>query len=339
MTRFYDELNRELEARSLLTERQQKVLERFSTGDRTQDATNAFLAILNDERCKRILFDSRQAATFDALEDGPPENWQSKLHPPFQWFFLELTEPILVGEQEPGREDPLRAILFRNDTVTAKLIGSDSTLHLANVIFFFRNYEDNTLTDRGFSFHLPTGFAATRISGVLVTKSDPSQVPEDVSPQQYFFAGTSLGIEHRYIGWYERAIMDYSSLLSWTFVYMMAKGISVVEEQVSRQQRRLYARKKVPTPWHIVRVEPRIQTGVVREEPQYHHSFRYDVMGHLRFGKHKLGSGEYRETIEWVRDHQRGLANELYIPKTSKFEGGKVEHPAMRRYFARGKKE
>lgn len=45
-----------------------------------------------------------------------------------------------------------------------------------------------------------------------------------------------------------------------------------------------------------------------------HHGFRYDVRGHFR----RLDSGK----TTWVRPHQRGLQNELYIPKTYVVEKG-----------------
>ena len=44
------------------------------------------------------------------------------------------------------------------------------------------------------------------------------------------------------------------------------------------------------------------------------HGIRYDVRGHFR----RLDTGK---TI-WVRSHQRGLANELYVPKVYKVEKG-----------------
>ena len=63
------------------------------------------------------------------------------------------------------------------------------------------------------------------------------------------------------------------------------------------------------------------------------HRYRYDVMGHIRFGRHRLRDGSYRETVEWVRPYQRGLANGVYIPKVSEFRGGKVPDSRMRDYF------
>ena len=44
------------------------------------------------------------------------------------------------------------------------------------------------------------------------------------------------------------------------------------------------------------------------------HSIRYDVRGHFR----KLTTGK----TTWVRPHQRGVHNELYVPKTYKVEKG-----------------
>ena len=63
------------------------------------------------------------------------------------------------------------------------------------------------------------------------------------------------------------------------------------------------------------------------------HSYRYDVMGHIRFGRHKLGDGTYRHTFEFVRPHQRGLKNSIYIPKTYNVRAGKVSHPMMKDYW------
>jgi len=35
----------------------------------------------------------------------------------------------------------------------------------------------------------------------------------------------------------------------------------------------------------------------------------------------------------WVRPHQRGLANDIYVPKTSMFKAGKEVDPVMNSYF------
>lgn len=337
MTRYFDQLIKEFNLRANAPSRIQRLLIADRTSLEESRRNNAmFLSILNDQRCKRILFDSRQAATFDQLGEGPPVSWQAKLHTPFDWFYLELTEGIRVGEQEPGRDDILKALLVRTNIVKAQSLPSDALSLFSNVTFLLQAGNEETVVDRSFLFELTEGLAMTRAASTQQTTIDPSQLPESIAPDAYITVGDKLDIEHRYLGWWERTILDYSSLLSWMLVYMMAKGIRVVEEPISRQQRRLYARKGLPSPWHIVVVEPRISSHrAAEDDSSYHHGYRYDVMGHLRFGKHKLRDGDYRETIEWVRDHQRGLANDLYIPKTSKFEEGKVTHPAMGRYFVK----
>ena len=117
----------------------------------------------------------------------------------------------------------------------------------------------------------------------------------------------------------------------------MAKSVVLQEEWVSRPQRRWMERHDIiPRPWHIVKLDPKIISHKTNEEVPYHHQYRYDVIGHLRFNKHRIKEG-YRSVIEWVPDHQRGLANELYIPKTYKIESGrKIATKQMQEYFGEG---
>jgi hypothetical protein len=119
----------------------------------------------------------------------------------------------------------------------------------------------------------------------------------------------------------------------------MAKSVKIREEQepMSRQVRRALEReKKIPAPWHVVYVEPKTGVkGTPGGGEGAEHGYRYDVIGHLRCGRHKTKDG-YRETIEWVSDHQRGLKHELYIPKTYQVEGNrKIEPSVLRNYLKR----
>ena len=85
---------------------------------------------------------------------------------------------------------------------------------------------------------------------------------------------------------------------------------------------------RLPNPWHIVTVQPRTvggKTGTVGQGTG--HRYRYDVMGFPRRGRHRLKDGTYRETVEWVRPHQRGIKNQTYIPKVSRFEAGLTPGP------------
>ena len=107
--------------------------------------------------------------------------------------------------------------------------------------------------------------------------------------------------------------------------YMTAKGIEIVEKDLPRGQRRLLTKRKLPNPWHIIRVSPTIRRNADGEDiepgPGGEHGYRYDVAGHLRYGRHRLADGSYRLTTEWVRAHQRGLKHELYIPAVRNYKG------------------
>ena len=76
--------------------------------------------------------------------------------------------------------------------------------------------------------------------------------------------------------------------------------------------------KKILEPYYVCRIK-----GVQYDsngEPTgegTHHGFRYDVRGHFR----KMATGK----TTWVRSHQRGLHNELYVPKTYVV----AKHPAQ----------
>ena len=117
--------------------------------------------------------------------------------------------------------------------------------------------------------------------------------------------------------------------------YMTAKGIEIVEQSLPRAQRRLLERKKLTNPWHIIRVSPTIRRDNDDHQPEpgqgSAHGHRYDVGGHLRFGRHRLTDGSYRITKEWVRAHQRGLRHELYIPAIRRYQGPNDIQEVLRR--------
>ena len=92
-------------------------------------------------------------------------------------------------------------------------------------------------------------------------------------------------------------------------------------EPLPRNLRRQVERGKIPNPWHVIRAEhpsPRYPKG---QEPVngIQHRYRYDVIGHFRIGRYRLADGSYRTRRSWVRPHQRGLANETYLPGTRRF--------------------
>lgn len=324
-----------------------------STGILSPKAAYAqFLRMLDDPETKRLLFDSRQAVLFDDLDEVVPGNIQRKLHVPFNQFYMELTEPVIVGAQEPGWEgrETLHAFLYTDNIVDVDIHHQwpdeeepRIERYSCGQLTLFFQADDGALTDRTFCFNLDTGLAFTRPKTCVVGEEDPSEMPPDWlewPDEAYIVAGhPAIGMsEDRHIGWWERAICGYASLFSWILAYTMAKSIKVEIIPMSRPQRRWHERKnKIPKPWHVIKVDPKFVTKAIGEPGiGVHHSYRYDVIGHLRFGKHKLGDGSYRDTIEWVIPHQRGLANSVYIPATHKISRGKVVAPAMRRYYGEG---
>lgn len=304
------------------------------------EAYRAYTEMLTDSNTRRLLFDSRQAVIFGDLAEPPPEKAQYILHTPFDQFYLELTEPILLGEQETNHQDYIRAFLYSGDIATAQA-GEGPKFSLATISVFLTNTDTGRLeiADRTWKLHLQTGMAFVSAAASSVDP-DPSELGT-LKRTQSFLAGHNLGIENRHIGWWERLCIQYTALWSWMMLYCMAKGIYLEQEWLSRQQRRwLEQHPKAPRPWHLVKVEPKF-TSVRVEGEGSHHSYRYDVIGHLRFANVRVvdkiqddGTKTYghKSVVEWIPPHQRGLANTLYIPKTYQVEAGKTIHPKFREY-------
>jgi len=293
---------------------------------------------LEDLNTQRILFDARQATTFADLGTLPPLNALVKVRSPFPTFYLEFTEPIMIGDKEPGYEDFLRAVLFNKG-------GLDGT-SLSQVTVLLTN-SNGSVVDRTFKVDISTGQAYVQPFYCADTP-DPSEFPESYQDSAFlnygfFPAGTILPeFKDRHIGWWERMTQQYAEFLSWVLLYMMAKGISIVEQRLSRKERKQLESKKAPVkPWHMITVEPQISQagGVVGQEGRKH-SYRYDVMGHLRFGNHHIkdteGNWTRKRTVEWVSAHQRGVQNIRYVPAVRRYKSGKETHPVFKEYMEGG---
>ncbi len=297
--------------------------------------------VLDDVNTKRILFDSKQAALFDDLGEAPPK--PEVIYPPFDTHYLEFTEPIALALQEPDQYDYARAMLCTTQTGMFVPIGeSGKAVSMAQCTMFLVG-KDNSLVDRSWKLVPKSDICFVRMIDAL-SDPDPSTLPPGTEErlESYMLAGHVASARH--VGWWEQVVLNYNGLLQWIWAYMMAKSVTIVPETVSRQQRRWMERKHiVPKPWHLVKVEPKFGSHRPSgEEPSYRHSYRYDVIGHLRFNQHRFknadGQWTYRDMIEWVPPHMRGLANELYIPKTYKVEAGKtIATKQMQRWTGQGK--
>lgn len=306
------------------------------------------LRFLDDPETRRMIVDAEQASLFDQADRMPPV---TRLHLPFDEMYVETTQPVAIGEQEPDREDLLAAFCLSSEfgrqalnltrfgidgeTLTWNATTAAAGQHqLVRVTMFFRSRDPDETdpagrhdwADRTFFFDLLTQRGFSRHQHMTNHPSGDNSTPDAnwlkvaAGGGDYLLAVRTEG-EGR--GWWERTIADYSQFIAWMLTYMTAKGIVIVEEEPpTRQQRRALARMKHrPAPWHIVTVDPTMVTELEPGEGTgARHSYRYDVRGHLRFGRHKRGDGSYSSTVEWVRPHQRGLANARYIPKTYSYD-------------------
>lgn len=270
--------------------------------------------ILDDPETRRIIVDAGQAQRFVDQTDPPPVIGGYRT--PFDQCYIEFTDPIVMGESEPGRTpiDRMLAVIIRVEAGTGRL-----ALH------FIYHGDDDTWTDRGLGMNANTGAAITRLS--TMTDVEPwGAVHASVVPPD--FPTGSIWVEARTdgdgIGYWERTIATLAQFTCWLLTYLTAKGIIIVEAApVSRQVARAMARAKhKPQPWHIVTVQPlRVEDGDLPDGRGGTHGYRYDVRGHLRFGKHRRGDGTYSTTVEWIRPHQRGLQHTMYVPKTYHYKG------------------
>lgn len=286
---------------------------------------------LEDSFTKRILFSARQAGLFVGIGSTPPEI-QRRLRLPFEQFYLELDDDLFMRVEGERVSDnvALRAMLLsQNDAVT---LGNHPGHTLVDVAFFYRDYDiDGWMVDAEWLLCLTCGVGYIPAAVVRTEPHTGLVLPDDV-PDNYLVGAPQDAQDGPLYN-----VTQGTALLSYLLAYLTAKAITIQAEPIPRQQRRWLERRGItPRPWHIIALEPRINTQPPpEEEPTTHHAFRYDVIGHLRFNRHRLADGSYRHTVEWVPAHQRGLDHVEYIPKTYRAEHGKPIHPVMREYYGR----
>jgi len=103
---------------------------------------------------------------------------------------------------------------------------------------------------------------------------------------------------------------DFLICLSWALVLFITSENVILERQSIPLPQSVKSKEKTKTrDYYVCRIR-----GVQYDSQGYEkgagvkHGIRYDVRGHFRH----LATGK----TTWVRAHQRGLQNELYVPKT-----------------------
>ena len=164
---------------------------------------------LRSPDCRRILFDARQAALFDELAEAPPENIQRRVHAPFDCFYLEFTEPVLLAAQEPGQQDYAHAILYTGAGLpsirfagepyqaqqAALFLTSPSSLERRDDVLLDKLVRENLAVpqgiqyvDRAWTLRLSEGLALARVNdahalGSEVPEDWPDDCPDDCWPE------------------------------------------------------------------------------------------------------------------------------------------------------------
>lgn len=275
--------------------------------------------MLLDTETRRIIVDMEQAETFLEMDRHPPT---LPVRFPFEQCYIEFSEPISGFESQADYPDERLLALLIDYTPEMVSVGrrENQPQPTITVMAFFYDAVQDSLGDAGFGLVMDTGEGITRVVS-CAGSPDPSEFPD--SPEFKDLTGREWMVvrhEGEGIGWWERRVGSLAQFIHWLSAYLTAKGIVIVHEPqppMSRQYRRQLERlKHRPPPWHVVEVEPTYVTEGDDEHEGGGHGYRYDVRGHLRFGRHRKGDGTYSQTVEWVRPHQRGLRHTVYVPKT-----------------------
>ena len=212
--------------------------------------------------------------------------------------------------------------------------------NICQIVIFFttpdwdRIHEKGFLDGRSFLLDINTGFPATRVESIRNDSPEDAYLFDDYDPKDYVMLDNEIDWQ----GNWAKNMKTYSSLIHWILIYMMAKGIAIEKEHLPRQQSRYMERHNIINPWHNVKVEPKFADEYEKsnnKNPKYKHNIRYDVTGYLRINNRILPDGTHKTTIQWVRPHQRGLKNKLYVPKTSRIIANKQIDPRMDEYFTK----
>ena len=246
-----------------------------------------------------IIFSSSQAEYF-MVEDG---NFLSylKCDPPFHTSFFQFTHPILLDIQDGFVPEPLIGFTYCTQTVTAEDIVA--TQHLA---------------DERAKMGIP-------ILGILDFTPGEIIGHAILIFQDYKVQRMSWRINERKP--LESAYKYPLSKPEWQKVchmilgclgYLNCENIFLerqegASEKINRKREK--EGKRVLEPYYLCRITG-YQYETVATGEGTKHGHRYDVRGHFRHYR-KWGK------TTWIPAHQRGLANELYIPKTYVVEKGR----------------
>lgn len=260
--------------------------------DELQDAQ----VILRDG--KVVLFAKEQSEVFMGVSQGYADSLDYRL--PFPHVMIQFSEPVdvMLGNES----DSLVAVLLAQHELTEDgFYEARRTLELKRKFYKSKlkmpeSYEDGLVGNVAIGVFADLNIR--KLSWISGKHVRFLQSHEDAAIEESWAKIRNLAI----------ACIGYINCEN---IYLHKEG--EVPDAVNRK--RAKQGKKILEPYYTCRIR-----GVQYDsngEPTgegTHHGFRYDVRGHFR----KLTTGK----TTWVRPHQRGLQNELYIPKTYVVEKG-----------------
>lgn len=244
---------------------------------------------------KTILFSTEQIEVFRDLPPGYADSLDYRL--PFPFLFIQLSSPFVVDVPMDGyveRSEILYFVLAQQE-LTEEALAKHKAFY-SSPEFFAKPAE-----------HLDSGI----LNSVFV-------IYKELNTTRFGWMSESA---HEFITDYTRdASESFYSMLKRLCIalvgYINCENIYLEEQGGASEavnRKRAAKGKARIEPYYVCRIKG-VQSPSHATGTGVKHSIRYDVRGHFR----RLDSGK---TI-WVRPHQRGVQNELYIPKVYKVTKG-----------------
>lgn len=308
-TRFYADRSLEYEAmcnnlnlfRSVVGERSRmmRISYKLSVSQITEERRNMAVASQISQSAKTIVFSGEQANVFKILSKSYADGLDYKL--PFPDILVQFDTPVsievpMMGESHP---DMLVGMLIRQEYVPIESVWEAQRIvaEYDKAPSFVREFLPHMAvgdSHHGIGNHVITIYSDHNIGGVRWINESSSEFVSDPS---------LIELSARHLRQIKNLAISCVGYINCENVYLHEEG--KVADKVNRK--REAKGKSRLEPYYTCRIRG-VNYDSVATGTGAAHSIRYDVRGHFR----KLTTGK----TTWVRPHQRGVTNELYVPKT-----------------------
>lgn len=247
------------------------------------------------EKAKTVVFSAEQAEVFRHLSSSYTDGLDYIL--PYKNTLLQFTRPIEVMTEEG--KDYIVALFLAQAALTQEEINAQKELMAVGKAY-------------GTKLQMADVKPGQVINSVYLIYSDDNT-------RKLTWIGDQTGVlfEKPANSALENLWADMKNLAISCIGYINCENVYLEVQETPEKLVKKHQKKggEAPEPFYICRIRGVSYEKTVPTGQGVQHSYRYDVRGHFRRYK---SSGK----TTWVHPHQRGLANELYIPKTYKVESG-----------------